>query len=137
VYNGQRHLYSVETGEKKVHILQMQKDFSSSRKTVLCAPKEEFELELEEEGLCLIVTSTTFPPPEQEEHPRLVEPILTNYMDVLGKLPDGLPPLWDIQYQIDLVPGSILPNKAHYRMSPDQHEELRRQVQELLNKGFV
>jgi hypothetical protein len=43
----------------------------------------------------------------------------------------------DIQHQIDLMPASILPNKAYYRMSPQQHEEFKRQVTEQMDKGFV
>jgi hypothetical protein len=46
MYNGRQHLYSVKTAKKKVHILPMQKDFLSSRKTLLCVLTEEFELEL-------------------------------------------------------------------------------------------
>ena len=43
----------------------------------------------------------------------------------------------DIQHQIDLVPGSVFPNKPAYRMNPKEHEELIRQVDELLNKGLI
>ena len=43
----------------------------------------------------------------------------------------------DMQYCIDLVPSPILANKPTYRMNPKDHEELQRQVEELIAKGLV
>ena len=74
----------------------------------------------------------------EKEIPKEVEPILAEFVDAVPEeIPHGLPPMRDIQHQIDLVPGSVLPNKPAYRMSPKEHEELIRQVDELLNKGLI
>ena len=43
----------------------------------------------------------------------------------------------NIQHAIDLVPESSLPNLHAYRMSPTEHTELKRQVEELLQKGYI
>ncbi|XP_051125929.1 uncharacterized protein LOC127247897 [Andrographis paniculata] len=65
-------------------------------------------------------------------------PIIEELCDVfLDALPEGLPPLRDIHHQIDLIPGAPLPNRPHHHMSLVEHEELRRQVEDLLRKGLV
>ncbi|XP_059431522.1 uncharacterized protein LOC132165028 [Corylus avellana] len=73
-----------------------------------------------------------------EEVPEEAMGLVEEFADVfLAELPEELPPLHDIQHQIDLVPGLSLPNWPHYLMSPKEHEELRRQVEWLLAKGHI
>ncbi|XP_071708866.1 uncharacterized protein [Rutidosis leptorrhynchoides] len=75
---------------------------------------------------------------QHDEIPARVKPLLSEFADVFPtELPTGLPPIRGIEHQIDLVPGSVLPNKAAYRCSPHEVKELEKQVNELVAKGYV
>ncbi|XP_074303229.1 uncharacterized protein LOC141637663 [Silene latifolia] len=67
-----------------------------------------------------------------------VEKLLTEFSDVFpDELPAGLPPIRGIEHQIDLIPGSSLPNKAAYRCNPEETKELQKQIDELMARGYV
>ena len=73
---------------------------------------------------------STFPPE--------VTSVIEEFSDIFPKnLPNRLPPMRDIQHDIYLVPESSLYNLPHYRMNPTEHVELKRQVNELVDKGFI
>ena len=55
----------------------------------------------------------------------------------MDELPNVLPPVRSISHHIDLIPDASLPNKEAYRLTPQENEEIKHQVQELLDKGLV
>jgi hypothetical protein len=70
--------------------------------------------------------------------PSAVADLLQDFEDVFPQeTPAGLPPIRGIEHQIDLIPGAALPKRPPYRTNPEETKEIQRQVQELLNKGFV
>ncbi|GJT23680.1 hypothetical protein Tco_0893617 [Tanacetum coccineum] len=49
----------------------------------------------------------------------------------------GLPPMRQVEFQIDLVPGVAPVARAPYRLTPTELQELSTQLQELSDKGFI
>ncbi|GJR77728.1 putative nucleotidyltransferase, ribonuclease H [Tanacetum coccineum] len=63
--------------------------------------------------------------------------IVKEYLDVLPEdLPD-IPPYCQVEFRIDLVPGAAPIAKTPYRLAPTDMQELMKQLQELLDKGFI
>ncbi|XP_076924290.1 uncharacterized protein LOC143586690 [Bidens hawaiensis] len=74
----------------------------------------------------------------QPFHHPLIQPLLHSYSQVFPtEIPSGLPPMRTIQHKIDLLPGSVLPNKPAYRTNPQETVEIRKQVDSLLQKGLI
>ncbi|XP_071718953.1 uncharacterized protein [Rutidosis leptorrhynchoides] len=70
-------------------------------------------------------------------------PLLEN-IEVVREFPDvfpdelqGLPPVREVEFLIDLIPGSQPISKAPYRMAPLELQELKEQLQELIDCGFI
>nr|GEV88182.1 putative reverse transcriptase domain-containing protein [Tanacetum cinerariifolium] len=49
----------------------------------------------------------------------------------------GLPFVWEIVFQIKLIPGATPVAKSPYHLVPSELEELSRQLKELQDKGFI
>jgi hypothetical protein len=70
--------------------------------------------------------------------PRAITNLLQEFKDIFpAEIPPGLPPLRGIEHQIDLIPDASLPNRAVYRTNSEETKEIQRQVQELLDNGYV
>nr|GFA65002.1 putative reverse transcriptase domain-containing protein [Tanacetum cinerariifolium] len=49
----------------------------------------------------------------------------------------GLPPVREIEFRIDLIPGALLVVKSPYRVAPSEMSEFSNQLKELQEKGFI
>ncbi|KAA3464255.1 DNA/RNA polymerases superfamily protein [Gossypium australe] len=59
------------------------------------------------------------------------------YVDVFPEELPGLPPDREVEFGIDLLPGTAPVSIAPYRMAPKELVELKAQIQELLDRGFI
>jgi hypothetical protein len=60
--------------------------------------------------------------------------VVCEYLDVFPDELLGMPPERDIEFLIDLLPGTAPIAKRPYRMSVGELEELKKQLKELLDK---
>nr|GFB01008.1 hypothetical protein [Tanacetum cinerariifolium] len=65
-------------------------------------------------------------------------------LEVQGERPEKdprslacLPPLREIEFRIDLIPGALPVVKSPYRLAPSEMSELSSQLKELQEKGFI
>ncbi|KAL0537322.1 hypothetical protein IC582_026299 [Cucumis melo] len=65
------------------------------------------------------------------------EPVVRDYPDVFPEELLGLPPHREVEFAIELEPGTVPISRAPYRMAPAELKELKVQLQELLDKGFI
>ncbi|TYK04856.1 ty3-gypsy retrotransposon protein [Cucumis melo var. makuwa] len=66
-----------------------------------------------------------------------IKTIMRGYPDIFPDELLGLPPPREIDFAIELEPGIASISRAPYRMAPAELKELKVQLQELLDKGFL
>jgi hypothetical protein len=63
--------------------------------------------------------------------------IVCEFPDVFPEDLPGLPPERDVEFVIELKPGTAPVSRRSYRMPPNELAELKTQLQDLLEKGFI
>ncbi|GJY96141.1 reverse transcriptase domain-containing protein [Tanacetum coccineum] len=63
--------------------------------------------------------------------------IVRDFPEVFPDDLSGLPPVHEIEFRIDLIPGALPVVKSPYRLAPSEMNELSNQLKELQEKGFI
>ncbi|GJV65267.1 putative reverse transcriptase domain-containing protein [Tanacetum coccineum] len=64
-------------------------------------------------------------------------PVVREFPEVFPEDLPGLPPVRQVEFQIDLIPGAAPVARAPYRLAPSEMQELSNQLQELADRGFI
>jgi hypothetical protein len=144
IHDGIKNMYTLENNGR-THMLLPIKDKEVKlevRNTVLLMSGKELlkEVKKKEDTQFIVVkkpriflTSTRV-----DDLPKEIQKLLEAFSDiVVHELPCLLPLIRIISHHIDLVPGASFPNKASYRLTPQENEEVKRQVQDLMDKGLI
>ncbi|XP_059063819.1 uncharacterized protein LOC131856278 [Cryptomeria japonica] len=150
-HDGFRNTYSITKDGKIIELLPLMEDEEEPKgkeAKVMLMERKEFMKEVREEGgLCFAL----IPVPkkeaadvgvaDQQGRPRMVpyevQELLDKYKGVISKgMPKTLPPIREISHCIDFIPGATLPNKAAYKLTPQQNEEVATQIADLLNAAI-
>nr|GFD41857.1 putative reverse transcriptase domain, aspartic peptidase domain protein [Tanacetum cinerariifolium] len=65
------------------------------------------------------------------------QPIVFEFLDAFPDELPRIPPVREVKFSIELIPGAEPISKAPYRMAPIELKELKDQLQELLERGFI
>ncbi|GJU67897.1 reverse transcriptase domain-containing protein [Tanacetum coccineum] len=63
--------------------------------------------------------------------------VVRDFPEVFPDDLSGLPPVREIEFRIDLIPGALPVVKSPYRLAPSEMSELSNQLKELQEKGFI
>jgi hypothetical protein len=131
--NGRTHvLFPIEDKEEKIEVSSI--ILLMSGKELLKEVKEEKKMQFVVVRKPRVILTNTFVDYLLIE----IQELLENFVDiVVDELPHSFPPIRSISHHIDLIPEASLPNKAAYRLTPRENEEVKKKVQELFDKGLV
>jgi hypothetical protein len=144
VHDGRMNTYTLEK-DGRTHKLLPIKDKEVKPEvsnTILLMSGKELLTEMEKKEdpqffvvrkLRIVLTSTRV-----DDLPDEIQELLGEFADIIvDELPCSLPLMRSVSHHIDLILGASLPNKAAYRLMPQENEEVKRQVQDLVDKGLV
>jgi hypothetical protein len=144
IHDGRKNTYTLEKNGR-THMLLSIKDQEVkpevSNVVLLMSGKELLtEVKKKEEPQFIVVRKPkiVLTSIREDDLPEEIPQLLEEFIDiVVDELPRLLPPIRSISHHIDIIPRDRLPNKVVYRLMPQENEEVKRQVQDLMDKGLI
>jgi len=90
---------------------------------------------IEDGATCLMIVAHGEKKSSKEQIKSML--VVDEYADVFPDEIPELPPSRDINFSIDLIPGAGLVSATLYRMAPVELAELKKQIENLLEKKFI
>jgi hypothetical protein len=144
VHDGRKNTYTLERNGRTNMLLSIKdKEVKPKvRNTVLLMSGKELlkEVKKKEDPQFIVVRKPriVLTNTRVDDLPEEIQKLLEEFVDiVVDELPFSLPLIRSISHHIDLIPGASLPNKEAYRLTPQENEEVKRQVHDLMEKGLV
>ena len=98
----------------------------------------QFSKGLKKKGPTFLATLKMEEEPKEVQAPKAIQKVLGEFKDVMpAELPKRLPPRREVDHAIELELGAKPLVFPPYRMTPLYLEELRRQLNELLDVGYI
>ena len=110
----------------------IRKNSRSQLETISVIQASQMIRQGDEGFLCYVTTEEVKPKPSLQE-----TPIVQEYSDVFPEELPGIPPRREVDFHIDLIPDITPISKTPYRFAPAELAELKKQLDELLEKGFI
>ena len=64
-------------------------------------------------------------------------PVVCEFQDIFPEDLPGMPPDRDVEFSNELEPSTAPISRCSYRMAPKELAEMMKQLEELLEKGFI
>ncbi|XP_027905879.1 uncharacterized protein LOC114165458 [Vigna unguiculata] len=95
---------------------------------------QQVDKAIKEGSQCFLIINQLY---VEKEGKNIETPIVRDFSDVFPEDVPGLPPPREIEFSIDLVLGARPVSITPYRMAPAELVELKKQIEELLEKQFI
>jgi hypothetical protein len=130
IHDGHPILYRIELRESVL---------LSSNQTMVQKKKQEILARMEGEGVTsqgIMDDQSVEQIPGFNDIPLALRNVITEFHELFAPLPNG-PPKRDVYHHIPLIPDAKIPHKKQYRLSFTESQELRKQLDQLLERGWI